>query len=425
MRPASGRSRPTICRSSTDFPVPLWPTMASSSPGATRRSTPASTTCSPYAFRTPASSTGTAFARSAATAAILGGCWGNHGGCGERSGGCERRARSSLLRRAFRHASSVVAALAALAPRLVRLAHHDYPDGLLGGVRSMTGYGAGRADAPTARVTVEVRGVNQRFLDLKIVAPREYAAWEREMRGRASAMAQRGRVEITVARAAVAARRRYAVVVRAELARAYVAAARRLGRRLGLEGDVALVDVLRLPDVFEVSEQPPELRGELPALRGALARARRLRERERRREGAHLRRDMLGRAASLKRTTAAIRRRLPRALAVLRSQVEERLMRLVGGAELDRGRVAQEVAVLADRSDVTEELVRLEAHLGALATTLRDRGPVGKRIEFLLQEIQRELNTTGAKAGDREITDRVLGAKAEVEKLREQVQNVE
>src|SRR5438093_5050092 len=221
----------------------------------------------------------------------LGGRPGNHGGCGERSGGCERRARSSLLRRAFRHASSVVAALAALAPRLVRLAHHDYPDGLLGGVRSMTGYGAGRADAPTARVTVEVRGVNQRFLDLKIVAPREYAAWEREMRGRASAMAQRGRVEITVARAAVAARRRYAVVVRAELARAYVAAARRLGRRLGLEGDVALVDVLRLPDVFEVSEEPPELRGELPALRRALARALGAFDRERRREGAHLQRD--------------------------------------------------------------------------------------------------------------------------------------
>ena len=289
----------------------------------------------------------------------------------------------------------------------------------------MTGYGAGRADAPSARVTVEVRGVNQRFLDLRIVAPREYAAWEREMRARASAMAQRGRVEVTVARAAVAARRRYAVVVRAELARAYVAAARRLGRRLGLEGDVALVDVLRLPDVFEVSEEPPELRGELPALRRALARALGAFDRERRREGGHLRRDMLGRAAALRRATAAIRRRLPHALAALRNQVEERLVRLVGGAELDRGRVAQEVAMLAERSDVTEEVVRLEAHLGALATALGERGPVGKRIEFLLQEIQRELNTTGAKAGDREITDLVLGAKAEVEKLREQVQNVE
>src|SRR6266516_5924658 len=237
----------------------------------------------------------------------------------------------------------------------------------------MTGYGAGRADAPTARVTVELRSVNQRFLDVKIMAPREYAPWEREVRDRVRAVAQRGRVEVTVARAALAARRRYAVAVRAELARAYVAAARQLGRRLGLGGDVTLTDVLRLPDVLEVSEQPPELRGELPALRRALARALRAFERERRREGAHLRRDMLARVASLKRATAAIRRRLPR----------------------------------------------------ALATTLGERGPVGKRIEFLLQEIQRELNTTGAKAGDREITDLVLGEKAEVEKLREQVQNVE
>src|SRR2546430_1966482 len=187
----------------------------------------------------------------------------------------------------------------------------------------MTGYGAGRADAPTARVTVELRSVNQRFLDVKIVAPREYAAWEREVRDRVRAVAQRGRVEVTVARTALAARRRYAVAVRAELARAYVAAARQLGRRLGLAGDVALA------------------------------------------------------------------------------------------------------AVLAGRRGGAGGLGRLEAHLGALATTLRDRGPVGKRIEFLLQEIQRELNTTGAKAGDREITDRVLGAKAEVEKLREQVQNVE
>src|SRR5207247_87676 len=182
----------------------------------------------------------------------------------------------------------------------------------------MTGYGAGRADAPTARVTVELRSVNQRFLDVKIVAPREYAAWEREVRDRVRAVAQRGRVEVTVARAALAARRRYAVAVRAELARAYVAAARQLGRRLGLGGDVTLTDVLRLPDVLEVSEQPPELRGELPALRRALARALRAFERERRREGAHLRRDMLARVASLKRATAAIRRRLPRALAAPR-----------------------------------------------------------------------------------------------------------
>ncbi|HYR96645.1 MAG TPA: YicC/YloC family endoribonuclease [Candidatus Binatus sp.] len=289
----------------------------------------------------------------------------------------------------------------------------------------MTGYGSGRAEAPTARVTVEIRGVNQRFLDVKVTAPRDYAAWEREVRDRVRSVAQRGRVEVTVARATVAGRRRYDVAVRRTLARAYVDAARELARTLGVRGDLSLADVLRLPDLFEVNEHPPELRGELGALRRALARALRAFDAERRREGTNLRRDMQRRTAAVRRATADIRRRLPRALGALRRQVEERLVRLVGGAELDRGRVAQEVAVLADRSDVTEELVRLESHLAALAAALGERGPVGKRIEFLLQEIQRELNTTGAKAGDRGITDLVLAAKAEVEKLREQVQNIE
>ena len=292
-------------------------------------------------------------------------------------------------------------------------------------MRSMTGYGAGGASAPTARVTVEIRSVNQRFLDVKVTAPRDHAAWEREIRDRVRAVAGRGRVEVSVMRTAVAARRRYAVAVRVGLARAYVSSARELARSLALDDALSLADVLRLPDLFEVSEQLPEVRGELAAVRQALARALRAFDAERRREGTHLQRDMQRRTAAIRRATTTIRRRLPEALAALRRQVEERLVRLVGGAELDRGRMAQEVAVLADRSDVTEEVVRLEGHLAALAATLRERGPIGKRIEFLLQEIHRELNTTGAKAGDRRITDLVLDAKAEVEKLREQVQNVE
>ena len=289
----------------------------------------------------------------------------------------------------------------------------------------MTGYGASGVNAAAARVNVEIRSVNQRFLDVKVSAPRDYAAWEREIRDRVRRVAQRGRVEVTVVRTAIAARRRYAVNVREELARAYVRSARQLARTLGLRDDLGLADVVRLPDLFEVSEGAPDLRGELGAVRQALARALRAFDAERRREGAHLRRDMERRATAIRRATAGIRRRLPGALAELRRQVEERLVRLVGGAELDRNRVAQEVAVLADRSDVTEEIVRLEGHLAGLAATLRERGPLGKRVDFLLQEIHRELNTTGSKAGDRGITDLVLVAKAEVEKLREQVQNVE
>ncbi len=292
-------------------------------------------------------------------------------------------------------------------------------------MRSMTGYGAGAAQAPSARVAVEMRSVNQRFLDVKVATPREYASLEREIRDRVRAVAQRGRVEVTVARVPFAARRQYAVAPRLELARAYVRSARTLARALGLAGEVTLAEVLRLPDLFEVVEEAPDARRELPAMRRALGAALRAFESERRREGEHLRRDMQRRVVRLRRATAGIRRRLPQAIAEIRREVGERLARLLGAADVDRGRAAQEVAVLAERSDVTEELVRLEGHLTALAAALDAAGPVGKRVEFLLQEMQRELNTTGAKTGDLAIVDRVLYAKGEVEKLREQVQNVE
>jgi uncharacterized protein (TIGR00255 family) len=289
----------------------------------------------------------------------------------------------------------------------------------------MTGWGSGSAEAPTARVSVEVRSVNQRFLDVRVVAPREYAAWERDVRDRVRAFAERGRVEVAVARIPVAARRRYRVAVRTDLARAYVTAARDLARDLRLAPVLSVEQVLRLPDLFEVMERPPDVRTELPALRRALAAALRAFDRERRREGARLARDMEGRARRLQAIAARIRRLLPGALAAVRRQVDERLQRAVGGGEVDPVRAAQEVALLADRTDVTEELVRLDSHLAALRTALRAAGPVGKRVEFLLQEIHREFNTTGSKAGDLAINKLVLEAKGEVEKLREQVQNVE
>jgi uncharacterized protein (TIGR00255 family) len=292
-------------------------------------------------------------------------------------------------------------------------------------MRSMTGWGAGQAETPAGRVSVEIRSVNQRFLDVKLGLPREFAAWERELRQRVAAVASRGRVEVQVTRVMAGGRRRYRVSARTELARAWVAAARRLGRELGLAGDVDVGQVLRLPDVLEVVEQPPDVGRELPALRRALAAALAAFDAERRREGTALARDMRARTAALVGAVRAVRRRLPVARAALARQMEERLARLVPAGVPDRGRVAQEVALLVERGDVTEELVRLDSHLAALRAALGARGPVGKRIEFLLQEIGREINTTGAKAGDVAVAELVLGAKGELEKLREQVQNVE
>jgi uncharacterized protein (TIGR00255 family) len=292
-------------------------------------------------------------------------------------------------------------------------------------MRSMTGFGAGAADAPGARISVEVRGVNQRHLDVRIAAPREYAAWEADLRDRVRAHVDRGRVDVTVTRTPLAARRRYRVAVRDELAAAYVDAARAVARRLRLPGEVTLADVLRLPELFEVAERPPDLGRELPAVRRALAAALATFTRERRREGRHVQRDMVRRAATLKRLVARMRARVPALQRALRARVEERLGRLTASTPVDQGRLAQELAALAERGDVTEELVRLDSHLGALAAALRDGAAVGKRVEFLLQEILRELNTTGAKVADVQTSEWVLAGKAEVEKLREQVQNVE
>src|SRR5262249_12264183 len=149
-------------------------------------------------------------------------------------------------------------------------------------MRSMTGYGTGAAESRAARITVEIRGVNQRHLDMKIAAPREYAPWEAEIRDRVRTRVERGRVDLTVGRPPVAAPRRYGVAVREELASAYVDAARRLARRLGLSGEVGIAEVLRLPELFDVSERAPDLGRELPALRRALSAALRAFDRERR-----------------------------------------------------------------------------------------------------------------------------------------------
>jgi uncharacterized protein (TIGR00255 family) len=289
----------------------------------------------------------------------------------------------------------------------------------------MTGYGAGAADAATARITVEIRGVNQRFLDVKVNLPREYAAWEAEIRERMRTVAERGRVEVAVVRTAVPARRHYRVGVREDLARAYVGAARRLGRSLRLDGAVTLADVLRLPELFEVSETAPSFDPERGALRRALARAIAGFERDRRREGKHLQQDLLARARDVRRITEDVRRRVPAVRETMEARLRERLAKLDGLPAMEPERVTQEIVGLVERGDITEEIVRLESHLGALAAALVATGGVGKRVEFLLQEIQRELNTIGSKAGDLTITGLVVDGKAQVEKLREQVQNIE
>ena len=291
------------------------------------------------------------------------------------------------------------------------------------GVRSMTGYGAASEPIAGGRLTIELRSVNQRFLDVRVTAPREYAPWEASCRELVGKEVGRGRVEVYVNRNAPA-RGRTRVVVNLEAARDYAAAWRRLQTALGITGEIDLA-LLRGPEVFETVETPRDLHQEFPAANRALGRALRTLDAARRREGRNLQKDMQSRIARLTAIEKSIRGHAAAVTGDLQAKVNDRLQGILKGATVDPARVAQEVAYLAERSDVTEELVRLRSHLDELRKLVGAGGPVGKQIEFLLQETHREINTIGSKVNQLEITRLVVEAKGEVERLREQVQNVE
>jgi len=291
------------------------------------------------------------------------------------------------------------------------------------GVRSLTGFGTAAAASPGGRLTIELRSVNQRFLDVRVTAPREYAPWEATCREIVGKEVARGRVEVYVNRNAPA-RGRTRVVLNTEAARDYAAAWRKVALELGVKAGLDL-GLLRGADIFETVETPRDLRSEFPAAARALGRALATLDQARRREGRNLQRDMLQRVTRLVTIERAIRAHAATVAGELQSKVNDRLQGLLKGSTVDPARVAQEVAYLAERSDVTEELVRLRSHLDELRKLLGAGGPVGKQIEFLLQETHREINTIGSKVNQLEITRLVVEAKGEIERLREQVQNVE
>ncbi|MCC6763551.1 MAG: YicC family protein [Deltaproteobacteria bacterium] len=291
------------------------------------------------------------------------------------------------------------------------------------GVRSMTGFGSASAPLAGGRLTIELRSVNQRFLDVRVTAPREYAPWEAACRELVGKHVARGRVEVYVSRNAPT-RGRTRVVLNVEAARDYAAAWRKVAAELGIRSALDL-GLLRGAEIFETVETPRDLRSEFPAASRVLARALATLDQARRREGRNLQRDMLQRGARLVAIERAIRAHAATVAGELQAKVNDRLQNLLKGSTVDPARVAQEVAYLAERSDVTEELVRLRSHLEELRTLLGTGGAVGKQVEFLLQETHREVNTIGSKVNQLEITRLVVEAKGEIERLREQVQNVE
>ena len=291
-------------------------------------------------------------------------------------------------------------------------------------MRSMTGFGRSELVRNGIHTTAEVRALNQRFFELKLNLPRAWGPYEAEIRKIVQSVVERGRVEVFV-RCTRVGPPKSKLQVNDELARMYIRELRRLGRSLKLNGKLGLEAILQRPEVFHVIEEDEE--PHLGAKLGleALRRALKTMETERVREGRALKRDFELRLKVLASALPRMDELATDARTVIRANFETRIRELLAELPINEKRLYEEAAAAAQHGDITEEMTRLRVHLDAMGTLLKRTGPIGKSIEFLLQEINRELNTMGAKAQDAKMSQITVEMKGEVEKMREQVQNVE
>jgi uncharacterized protein (TIGR00255 family) len=290
-------------------------------------------------------------------------------------------------------------------------------------IRSMTGFGAGRGAAAGEELDVEIRSVNHKFCEVKIRLPREYAALEIEAAKLVKERLARGGVDVSIRRGAGAGG--LAPRVDVQLAEAYARAFSDLQARLGLANGATLADILAADGVVRLDERDVDLDAARSALRSALVSALDALVEMRAREGAALARDLSSRLDTIEALAARVADLAPQAVEHHRARLEERVTELARGIPLDPARLAQEVALLADRSDVAEELTRLASHVAQVRALLASDEPAGRKLDFLVQEMHREVNTTGSKSQSADIAAVIVALKAEVERMREQVQNVE
>jgi uncharacterized protein (TIGR00255 family) len=291
-------------------------------------------------------------------------------------------------------------------------------------MRSMTGFGRAELVRGGIHIVAEMRALNQRFFELKLNLPRAWGQHEAEIRKIVQGAVARGRVEVFVRYTRVGPPKSK-LEVNDELARMYIRELRRLGRSLKLDGKLGLEAILQRPEVFHVTEEDEE--PELGAQLGleALRRALKTMESERVREGRGLKRDFEERLKMIASAVPRMDELAAEARSVIRTNFETRIRELLGELPVNEKRLYEEASAAAQHGDITEEMTRLRVHLDAMNTLLKRSGPIGKSIEFLLQEINRELNTMGAKAQNAKMSQLTVEMKGEVEKMREQVQNVE
>lgn len=294
----------------------------------------------------------------------------------------------------------------------------------MGKLLSMTGYGSAKGSVEGQEITVELKSVNNRYLDCSVRLPRNFLFAEDTVKQAVSAGVSRGKVDVFVS--AQASQDSGTVVsVNEELARGYRDAVARIAETLGLESGLNAFSLARFPDVLTVERRELDKDKAAAALSEITAKAVEEFNAMREREGERLRRDMLGKLETIEGLVSVVEERSPQTVKEYRERLEARLRDILTDRSLDEQRVITEAAIFADRTAVDEETVRLRSHIAQFRTMLEEGSPIGRKMDFLVQEFNRESNTIGSKCSDASLAKVVVDLKSEIEKIREQLQNVE
>lgn len=291
-------------------------------------------------------------------------------------------------------------------------------------MRSMTGYGKGTASSAGLTVTAEIKTVNHKFFDWNMKMPKGFLFVEDDAKKAVAGAVSRGHVDLylTVEKQTAEAGEYRAD---AALARMYVDSAWQLSETLGVPFDITASSLMKNPDIVTLSETEIDDETVRKVTLEAVAEAVSALVAMREREGAALAADLSEKLASIEASLEEVKKEAPRAVAEYRRKLRARIDEALGQLPLDEARLATEVALFADKCAIDEEISRLGAHIAAMRALIASQGQVGRKLDFLVQEMNRETNTIGSKANDLAITERVLAMKNDIEKIREQAQNAE
>ena len=291
-------------------------------------------------------------------------------------------------------------------------------------IKSMTGFGRCEVQKDSRKFTVELKSVNHRYLDVNIRMPKKLNFFETAIRNLLKSYANRGKVDIFITYEDLS-QAQVAVKYNAVVAGEYLKYLKQMEEEFGLENDIRVSTLSRYPEVFtmeEQSEDEEELwNGLKETLEGAFGQFVRTRQTE----GENLKRDILAKLDRLSKLTAYIEERSPQIVSEYRAKLEEKMKELLADTQIEESRIAAEVILFADKICTDEEVVRLKSHISHMRNTLDEKDEIGRKLDFIAQEMNREANTILSKANDIEVSDYAISLKTEIEKIREQIQNIE